>query len=454
MPRPRLFPARLRLALGVYRLAWYAALPLVLVYLLWRGRRDPAYRRHWRERFGAGQSMAGAVWVHAVSLGETRSAVPLIRALLERGERVVTTHLTPAGRRAATDAFGPEIAEGRLVARYMPMETAAAWRRLFREGTPKLGLLLEIEIWPIMIAEAARAGVPLFLINSQIPERSMPRARRLARLLGHPVTGVTGVLAKSERQAARFRELGAADVRVCGELRFDQPVPTHNTTAARDLRSAAGLAPRGVITLASVVEGEDDQYIAAMRSVAERARASGRDAPLFVYVPRAPERFAETGERLAAAGLRVARRSGHFGDDLSARDGTTDAIRDADVLLGDSMGEMYFYLALADLVVVGGGFVSKGAHNIIEPLALRRPVLVGPHVWTIEYPGREAEAAGVMEICPTPDALAERLSALIGDRAALGAITARTADFFGAHAGATTRTLTALAPHLDGGSDD
>ena len=241
MPQP---PLTLRLALLAYRAGWYAALPLVAAYLWRRGRRDPAYARHWGERFGGGPDMAGAVWVHAVSLGEMRSAVPLVRALLDRGERVVTTHLTPAGRRAAEDAFGPEIADGRVTVRYLPVETGAAWRRLWRKGRPKLGLVLEIEIWPVMILEAARAGVPLWLVNSQVPARSLPRARRLARLLGHPVAAVSGVLAKSERHAARFRELGAPDVRACGELRFDQPIPQAQLDAAGRGRRAATDADR------------------------------------------------------------------------------------------------------------------------------------------------------------------------------------------------------------------
>ena len=442
MPQP---PLTLRLALLAYRAGWYAAMPFVAGYLWRRGRRDPAYARHWGERLGGGPGMAGAVWVHAVSLGEMRSAVPLVRALLDRGERVVTTHLTPAGRAAAQAAFGPEIAAGRVQVRYLPVETGAAWQRLWRKGRPRLGLVLEIEIWPVMIAEAARAGVPLWLVNSQVPARSLPRARRLARLVGHPVAAVSGVLAKSERHAARFRELGAPDVRVCGELRFDQPIPQEQLDAAAAL--APTLKGRGVVTVASVVAGEDDIYLAALA----RMRAAMPAPPLAVYVPRAPERFDETAARLADGGLRVLRRSDWL-DGALAGDGA--ALAEADVLLGDSMGEMWFYLALAQVVVVGGGFVEKGAHNVIEPLALARPVLVGPHVWTIEYPGVEAETAGVMEICTDAAALGDRLAALLADPAAIAAARARAAAFHGDHSGATARSLAALAPILDGDRDD
>ncbi|MBK5926885.1 3-deoxy-D-manno-octulosonic acid transferase [Rhodobaculum claviforme] len=430
----------LRAAITLYRLLWWAALPLVLVYLWRRGRRDPDYRRHWNERFGGGAVPSGAVWVHAVSLGEMRSAVPLVHGLLDRGETVVTTHLTPAGRRAAHAAFGPEIAAGRVIPRYLPFETHHAWARVLRRARPKLVIALEIEIWPGMIAALHRAGVPLVLANSQVPEASLPRARRLARILGHPVALVPLVLAKSERHADRFRALGAPRVQVCGELRFDQAIPPAQIAGAAALRPALGGRP--VVTLASVVAGEEDTYLDAL----SRLRAALPVAPLAVWVPRAPELFDATADRLAAAGLRVARRS-------TALDGALAATQDLsgiDVALGDSFGEMFFYLALGDVAVVGGGFVPKGAHNIIEPLALGRPVLVGPSVWTIEYPGQEAMAAGVVTLCTDAAALATALADQLTDRLADPGDDAAMAAFLDAHGGATARTLAALAPLLEG----
>ena len=438
-----------RLMLWLYRCVWVLGLPLVLVYLRARGRRDPAYRLHLGERFGHGPTLAGAVVVHAVSLGEMRSAVPLVRALLERGEQVVTTHLTPAGRRASESAFRPEIAAGQLVARYLPLELGFAWHQFLR-APPKLVLALEIEIWPVMIAELARAGVPLFLANSQYPARSYARDLRFAHRFGHPVAFVSGVLAKSQTHAARFVSLNAPDVTVCGELRFDQPIPQPLLAAARTLLQGvgSGLPARRVVAVTSVVEGEDASYLAIYRSVQDACRARGVAAPLFLHIPRAPERFAAVGALLEAAGQRLLYRSRAFGPELDPV-GTPD-FGPVDVLLGDSLGEMYFYLALADLVAVGGGFLASGAHNVIEPLALLKPVLVGPNVWSIEYPGVEAVEAGVMQICPTPTAMAEAILAALADPASLAAIGVKASAFFADHSGATARMLAVLAPVLDG----
>lgn len=418
---------------------WYPALPVVLVYFWLRGRKDRRYRCHWGERFGGGPTLPGAIWVHAVSLGEMRSAVPLVRALLDRGDRVITTHLTPAGRRASETAFAAEIADGRLVARYLPLEFGWAYRRFLRVR-PRLALIMEIEVWPVMIAEARRASVPLFLANSQYPARSFTRDLRIAGWLGHPLQQVSGVLAKSETHAARFRALGAPNVLVCGELRFDQPIAAPLLSRALALRQALG--SRLIVTLASVVEGEDALYVQVCSGLKAALAARGLAPPLFIYVPRAPERFAPVAAFLAASGLQTCRRSALLDAALA---GDLAPVSRADILLGDSLGEMYFYLAPADLVIVGGGFLPSGAHNIIEPLALRKPVLVGPNVWSIEYPGVEAVAAQVVKICQTPQTMIDAALRSLTDRLPDEARPVQEREaFFLAYSGATARILAAV----------
>jgi 3-deoxy-D-manno-octulosonic-acid transferase len=434
---------RLWLFLRFWSLLWHLGLPVVLLYLWRRGRKDPLYSRHLGERFGRyRQNLPGAVWVHAVSLGEMRSAVPLVRALLDRGDPVVTTHFTPAGRREAERVFGPEIAAGRMAAVWVPFETSWAYHGFFRAFRPRAGLVMEIEIWPRMIFAARNAGVPLFMCNAQYPTKSMERDAKL-KLRHDLMQAYAGAFVKSDLQAQRFAGVGVTNIRVTGELRFDQPIPPHLVTAAETLRPALA-GDRPVITFASAVEGEDDLYIDA---IAQALRHPSR--PFVVYVPRKPERFDEVAGMLSARGLKVCRRSDILDPTLAARTppsphrergvgGEGQPPEQADILLGDSLGEMYFYIALADRAVTGGGFTPHGAHNIIEPLALRRPVIVGPEIHTIEYPAVEAIAAGVCLRVETLPALTGALTDWPGpDPAAI-------ATFFAAHSGATARTLAAL----------
>lgn len=418
------FPSlKLRLALVAYGVLWGVGLPLVLAYLWRRGRKDADYRAHIAERFGLyGEPMHGAVWVHAVSLGELRSAVPLINALLGQGERVVITHFTPAGRRESTRVFAKAIAGGQVRVVWVPFELGLCFAGFFRSFAPKYGLVMEIEIWPRMIMAARARGVPLFMCNAQYPSKSYARDGQTG-LRAQIMQGFAGALVKSDLQRERFACVGVAPIEVTGELRFDQPIPQAQVVAGLALKPA-----RDVVVIASAIEGEDAGYISAIKAV-----QAVRDT-LFVYVPRRPERFDEVAAMLEGAGLRMARRSTALGADLSGE--LPDGI---DVFYGDSLGEMYFYLAMATRVVVGGGFNPKGAHNIIEPLALKKPVLVGPETFTIEYPFAEAAAAGVARSVPDAAALAAALIAR--DDPTPAQIDA----FFAAYAGATARTLAGIA---------
>jgi len=420
--------------LALWSLLWTLGLPFVLLYLRRRGRRDATYSSALAERFGRYRpQMPGAVWVHAVSLGEMRSAVPLIRALLDRGERVVTTHFTPAGRREAEQVFSLEISDDRMAAVWIPFELSWCYRGFFAAFRPKLGLVMEIEIWPRMVFAARASGVPLYMCNAQYPTKSIARDARLP-LRPAVMRGFAGALVKSQLQADRFAAVGVQNIHVTGELRFDQPIPPAQVAAGRAARQALA-GERRVVTFASVVEGEDDLYLDAIKTALAEP-----DAPFVVYVPRKPERFDEVAGLLAAQGLRFARRSQIFAENLTPRAGAAAG----DILLGDSLGEMYFYLAMADRVVTGGGFTPHGAHNIIEPLALGRPVVVGPAIHTIEYPTAEAIAAGVCFHAETPEDLRRALSPAGWP----GPTKAQIDAFLAAHFGATERTMRAILPLL------
>ncbi len=418
------FPTpRLRRFFWLYKALWTLGFPFVLLYLLHRSRKDPLYRSHLAERFGSYPApLVGSVWVHAVSLGELRSAVPLIRRLLAEGETVVTTHITPAGRREAKAIFADDIAANRLRAVWIPFEYAWTFRRFYRAFRPRFGLVMEIEVWPEMIRSAHAQGIPLYNCNAQYPQKSFDKDRTNRKWRFDLFKGLTGAFVKSDLQNERFAAAGCPNIHVTGELRFDQPIPASQVAAGEAVKP-----DRRTITITSVVKGEDDTYIPLIQAT------RGPDAPLFIYVPRAPERFDETFELLTNAGLIVARRSELLDAELTPTD-----MPDIDVLLGDSMGEMYFYLALCDAAIIGGSFVEKGAHNISEPLALGKPVITGPHTWTIEFPIVEALAAKAAAQVPTLDALI----ALIRDNDIPTPDAAKA--FFATQTGSIERTMGAI----------
>lgn len=421
-------PLRYRAFLALYALVLRAGMPLIWRYFRKRAVKDAAYAEHGEERRGQGAAFDADVWVHAVSLGEMTSAAPLVRLLLDAGHKVVTTHATPAGRRIATEMFGPELDAGKMAIRYAPVDVPSYWDSFLAGTKPSVGLVMEMEFWPAMIEAAARSGMPLCLTNSQVPSRSLGRARLLKTLAGaHPSGRAAVVFAKSQRMAERFTALGQPLVHVLGETRFDIPPPQRHIQAGNALRRSID---RPVVTLASVVAGEEETYISAIKAMDDR--------PFVIWVPRAPELFEVTATRLTDAGFRVAKRSDVFDDTLSIL-GNFD---DVDILVGNSFGEMFFYMQPADAVIVGGGFVEKGAHNVIEPLALGKPVITGPHVWTIEYPAVEAQAAGVLTVCETPKALPDVLTTVLGgDSAAASA-------FHAENAGASARIFEIVESHL------
>jgi 3-deoxy-D-manno-octulosonic-acid transferase len=428
---------KLRAFLILWAGLWHIGLPLILLYLWRRGRKDALYARHLAERFGRyGTPLPGAVWVHAVSLGEMRSAVPLIRAFLDQGDRVVTTHFTPAGRREAERVFAPDIAAGRMRAVWVPLEMSWAFAEFFRAFRPRFGLVMEIEIWPCMIFAARAAGVPLFMCNAQYPSKSLARDTARFPLRQALMRGFAGALVKSDLQRDRFASIGVTNIAVTGEFRFEQPIPAQMVRAGRTARDWLGASGTRVIAIASTVEGEEPVYLHAIRALIDHHARHDLPAPLFIYIPRRPERFDAVAEVITASGLDLQRRSALFASLDPGIWGTAPPL--PQVILGDSLGEMYFYLAMADQVIVGGGFNRNGAHNIIEPLAMGLPVITGPQTDTIEYPMTEAVAAGVARTVPDAAGLADTLitNAYVPPEAI--------SRFFANHSGAVPRTLAAL----------
>jgi 3-deoxy-D-manno-octulosonic-acid transferase len=452
------------LAYHTYRVAWILGLPLALAWLWQRGRREPAYRQHLDERSGAvAQREDRPVWMHVASLGELRGAAPLIRALCRARVPVRVTTLTAAGRSAAGQLAAEDACGGRLDVTYAPLELQVCVGRFIGRTRPRCVLMVENDSWPVLLVQARRAGLPLALVNAQYSERSLRRDRGLWGFRYHLFAAYDLVLAKSERHAARFRAAGSAEVAVVGETRFEVPLPEAQLCAAAGLAARWGLGSghRPVFAVASAVQGEETLWLDALQALRERCRAAGHPKPLFVLVPRSPQRFDAVAQALEARGWRIARRSRFLDEHLQVRSTPLGAgqagsgmapagcreepeAAPPDLLLGDSLGEMFFYLALADVVAVGGSFLPVGSHNVNEPLALGRPVVVGPVTWTIEFPAVEALQAGVLHQVADPQAMVERVLELLvsGDRAEAARRAA--AAFCKSHRGAVARHLEVL----------
>jgi 3-deoxy-D-manno-octulosonic-acid transferase len=441
---------KLTFALFVYRIAWYVVLPFVLVYFWRRGKREPEYRRHWRERFGlVSPHISGPlVWFHGASLGELKGASPLIRALVESGVRLLVTTHTPAGRRVIEELCADAIEQGRLQIAYCPLEFGWTMQAFIQRSRPQRLLVTEIDTWPVMLDECRRAGIETCLVNAQYPKTSFERDQQWGAFRSDVFTLYSMIICKTPLHAERFYKAGCTQVRIAGETRFDLPQPPQQLKAAREVVSANGLCTpqRPVICMASCGPGEEALFIAVYCELQRRLEKLHGYRPLFVHVPRSPQRFEATFDLLQSAGLAAIRRSEFFDSELYAKTSLTTEI---DVLLGDSLGEMSFYLALSQLVVVGNSFNGLGAHNIIEPLALKKPVVVGPSIWGIEYPAQEALATGALIQVGDEASLCDTLARMLVDPAQYQSAREALAGFHEDHAGATTKHMVILEPWLN-----
>lgn len=358
----------------LYSLLLYLLIPAVIARLLWRSRRAPAYRRRWAERFGfiTPLPVTGVVWVHAVSVGETLAAAPLIKALAAQGEPVLVTTTTPTGSDRVRALFGNNVYH-----LYCPYDLPDAARRFLRRTRPKLAIIMETELWPNLFHACAREKIPLIVANARMSERSARAYGRVAAFTRAILADVTLVVAQGEADAARLRALGARDVRVTGNIKFDLHLPASLLEQAAVLRRAWG-EDRLVWVAASTHAGEDEQVLDAFA----RVRLALPDC-LLVLVPRHPERFDEVAALCRQRGFAVARRSEQPLCD-----------RETAVFLVDRMGELPVFYAAGDVAFVGGSLVSTGGHNVLEPAALGKPVLVGPHTFNFLDITRQLIAAG------------------------------------------------------------
>jgi 3-deoxy-D-manno-octulosonic-acid transferase len=433
----------------LYRALWWVVAPLAVLRLVIRSRRERGYREHIGERFGFARGRvpeddAPLIWVHAVSVGETRAAQPLIAALMQArpDARVLITHMTPSGRATSTQLFGD-----RVLRCYLPYDLPHAVRRFLRAWRPSLGIVMETEVWPTLIDECRAADVPLVLTNARMSARSFKRAARFGAAGREVFGGFTRVLAQSPSDAERLTALGARNVAVLGNLKFDMATPPDIVARGRAWRAAIG--PRPVWVAASTREGEEALVLDAFGALATE------DA-LLILVPRHPQRFDEVAALVERRGMRAVRRSAWGGAAQAAAAAASVASeplrRDVTVLLGDSMGELGAYYAASDVAFIGGSLLPLGGQNLIEACAVGVPVLIGPHVFNFSQATADAVAAGAAVQVADPADLARVLGELFADKSRRVAMGAAASAFASRHRGATARTvdvLTALLPQSE-----
>ncbi len=410
----------------LYSLVLYLATPLILLRLLWRARRQPEYLRHLGERWGFYRTPAPApvIWVHAVSVGETRAAQPLIDALQAAwpAHRIVLTAMTPTGRAAGAEVYGE-----RVVQAYLPYDYPAAVDRFFRHFSPQFGVLMETEIWPNLLAGARARRVPVLLANARLSARSARGYGRLAALARPAFAALRAVAAQTPGDGERIAALGAGRVEVCGNLKFDVTPDPEKIALGRTWREALGGRP--VWLAASTREGEEELVIAAWRRVAV-------PGALLVLVPRHPQRFGEVAALLAREGIAFVRRSAGLPGP------------ETQVWLGDSMGEMAAYYSVADLAFIGGSLLPLGGQNLIEAAACGCPTLVGPHTFNFLQATADAIAAGAARRVADVAELAAAVEGTLGDAAELRKMRVAALDFADAHRGATARTVALIRAAL------
>ncbi len=363
-----------------------ALMPLYLLRLWWRGRAEPLYRHAVAARLGRYRDppSAGWLWLHAVSLGETRAAAALITELrrLRPGLRLLLTHGTATGRAAGAALLQPGDRQA-----WLPYDTPRATRRFFAQFNPRLGVLMETEIWPNLLHAAQANHTAMVLANARLSKRSYGRGQRFERLLRPAVESLALVLAQSEDDAKRLRRAGAPRVEVGGNLKFDMTVDAARLAQGRQWRRDLG---RNVVLAAVTREGEE----ALLLDTWQRQPAS---RPLLLIVPRHPQRFDEVAALVGAQGLRLLRRSAWV-------DAPPPSARDVDVWLGDTMGEMALYYGCADVALLGGSFAPLGGQNLIEAAACGCPVVMGPHTFNFNEAAELALAAGAAIRVPDIDA--------------------------------------------------
>lgn len=380
------------------------------------------------------------VLVHAVSLGEMRAAQPLVQALLDAGHHVLLTHLTYTGYAEGQRAFKAALVSGQLIQQWLPYDFPGAAKRFYAHYEPKLLIVIEREVWPNLIYQAYKAGIPSFLVSARFSARSLRKAMRVGLLMRQSFGYFTAIYAQTYQDAVRLEHAGGKGVRVAGNFKFDVHLAMDQVERGRKFADSLG---RKIVVIASTREGEDELFIEAMRRYIKREQhldLDNKQRTLFYLIPRHPERFESTMAQLKAEGWNVIRRT----DLVSTGDCTTSSLaccKTADVVLGDSLGEMPWYYAQAQVAIIGGSFAPLGGQNFIEACALGVPVIVGPHTRNFEQAVNDALEEGAVIRVPNADAAVKQAMALLEDSSARQAMSDAATFWVRKHSGSVERVM-------------
>lgn len=388
----------------LYSALFYLLLPFIVVRLLWRSRKAPAYRRRLGERLGffcaPSNNDKPVIWLHAVSVGETIAAKELVAFLLAQYDqhKLVVTTTTPTGSEQVKKLFGDKVFHV-----YAPWDIPCAMARFMDRIKPKALIIMETELWPNMLHQASKRGVPVLLANARMSKRSAKGYAKVSALTGPMLTSLHTIACQSKSDATRFIALGATPetVQVTGSVKFDVSLDEVLKQKARVLRDSWQADSRAIIVAASTHPGEDQQILAAFAAVKQHHKNA-----LLVLVPRHPERFDEVAKQCEAADWQTLRRS--VGEAPTA---------DTDIVLGDTMGELFLLLATARVAIIGGSLVPHGGHNILEAAAWGVPVITGPWMFNFSTISDLMVDAGAMLKLDDVADLSSALLAVVDDSA-------------------------------------
>ena len=420
-----------RLLRGLYSAALYVLVPVTVYHLIWRGFRQREYFQRWNERYAAygDAPHAATVWVHAVSVGEVNAAAPLVDALRATRPdlRLLVTTITPTGSSRVRALWGSDVEHV-----YLPYDLPGAVTRFLAHYRPRLALVLETELWPNLLFGCRDHGVPAYIVNARLSERSLRGYRVLRPLLARALRTLRGVLAQSSADGERFERLGAAPaaIAVTGNLKYDIAADPRVPGFVDDFRERIGMRP---VWIAASTHGEEE---AAVIAIHQRLRLRWPDL-LLLWAPRHPERFKPVAQAAVDAGWRVAtRRLTHSPD------------RDDAVFVVDTLGELMLFYACAEVAFVGGSLQDIGGHNLLEPAAVGAAIVTGPHLHNFSDIATQLEQAGALRIGADAQAVGDDIAALLEDAGVRARMASAARALVEQGRGTLQRTLAAIAADL------